>query len=122
MSLTFFLRKNYRVVSYDLQGHGLSTGKEPEILDFGGYKDIEAGIKIMWKKIRLSKCSYCPQYWGSDLYRFLQERAKFEKVIYLAPLVRPTNWYFILGASKIIPYFMENLKRKFKKILEMTII
>ncbi|MCT8137952.1 alpha/beta fold hydrolase [Anaerobacillus sp. CMMVII] len=35
--INYFLSLNYRVVSYDLEGHGLSNGNRGEIHDFDDY-------------------------------------------------------------------------------------
>ncbi|MCT8137953.1 alpha/beta hydrolase [Anaerobacillus sp. CMMVII] len=48
----------------------------------------------------------CTQY-------LLQYRGHFEKVIYLAPLVRAANWHYIVASSKVVPKFKQQLTRKF---------
>lgn len=115
--INHFLACQYRVISYDLEGHGLSSGKRAEIADFTDYvQDFQHVLTYckendFYPSIVLAHstgAAICTQY-------LLQTREQFEKVIYLAPLVRAANWYFLLACSKVVPLFTHNLKRKFRQ-------
>lgn len=114
--INHFLSKGWCVLSYDLAGHGLSSGKRAEINDFTDY------VNTLKKVLSYSKDNKCypsvvlAHSTGTAIctHFLLQSQQKFEKVIYLAPLVRASKWWSILAASKFVPFFTKRLKRKFK--------
>ncbi|OIJ18955.1 hypothetical protein BKP45_14605 [Anaerobacillus alkalidiazotrophicus] len=114
--INFFLKKHWRVISYDLQGHGLSSGNRGEISDFIQYVETLKKVLTYCQQSQYKINSVIAHSTGAAIisYFLLQSKASFEKVIFLAPLVRPTKWRFILAASKIVPYFKSKLNRKFK--------
>ncbi|OIJ11180.1 hypothetical protein BKP37_16110 [Anaerobacillus alkalilacustris] len=114
--INFFLKKQWRVISYDLQGHGLSSGNRGEISDFIQYVETLKKVLTYCQQSQYKINSVIAHSTGAAIisYFLLQSKASFEKVIFLAPLVRPTKWRFILAASKIVPYFKSKLNRKFK--------
>ncbi len=114
--INHFLRKGWRVVSYDLDGHGLSSGERAEIEDFTEYVHTLQKVLFHCKENGYYPRTIIAHSTGAAVctHFLLQFKEKFEDVIFLAPLVRPTNWRTILIASKVVPIFTEKLKRKFK--------
>lgn len=115
--INHFLSLDYRVVGYDLEGHGLSNGSRGEIHDFDDYVQVFRKVIAFCEEsdffpniiiAHSTGAAICTQY-------ILQYRGRFEKVIYLAPLVRSANWLYILASSKVVPYFRQKLTRKFAK-------
>lgn len=115
--INHFLSIGYRVVGYDLEGHGLSTGNRGEIQDFNDYVQMFRKILSYCKERNFEPsiliahstgAAICTQY-------LLQYRGQFEKIIYLAPLVRVVNWYYVLASSKIVPKFKRELTRNFSE-------
>lgn len=115
--INYFLSLDYRVVSYDLEGHGLSSGARGEIHDFEDYVQSfrkvlafseERGFYPNMVIAHSTGAAICTQF-------LLQYRGRFEKVIFLAPLVRAANWLYILVSSKVVPKFKKQLTRKFVK-------
>jgi alpha-beta hydrolase superfamily lysophospholipase len=115
--INYFLSSNYRVIGYDLEGHGLSKGNRGEIHDFNDYVQTFQKVITFCKErdvypnkviAHSTGAAICTQY-------LLQCRGRFEKVIYLAPLVRAANWYYILACSKVVPFLKQKLTRTFAK-------
>ncbi|RXI97832.1 alpha/beta hydrolase [Anaerobacillus alkaliphilus] len=113
--INHFLACGYRVIGYDLEGHGLSAGKRGEIQSFNDYVQAFRGVLSFCKQkdyypniviAHSTGAAICTQY-------LLQYRDNFEKVIYLAPLVRAANWYYVVASSKVVPKFKQELTRKF---------
>lgn len=113
--INHFLHLNYRVIGYDLEGHGLSSGERGVIGDFSEYVTTlqmvlrYCEISMFWPNIVIGHST------GAAIITeyLLKARGRFEKIIYLAPLVRVANWHYTLSASKIVPKFKRSLVRKF---------
>lgn len=115
--INFFLAKDWRVISYDLQGHGLSTGNRGEIKDFQEYVQMFQSVLVFCEEQGVFPNSVVAHSTGAAICTdFLLEKSQspFEKVIYLAPLVRTSNWQFIITGAKIIPFFIRKLTRRFR--------
>lgn len=112
-----FLSIGWRVISYDLYGHGLSTGPRAEINDFENYVKTLQAVLNFCKNANYYPHTVIAHSTGAAIctHFLLQSKCKFEKVIFLAPLVRPMEWSKILVASKFVPRFTNKLKRKFKE-------
>lgn len=101
------LEQNLVVVTYDLPGHGLSSGQRMAIDDFSEYtkgfhtflENIQPNLPEPYYFIGHSTgCAIAFDY----LSHYPQH--KFEQIIFLAPLVRHVHWHI----SKI-PYFFGRL-------------
>ncbi|KAF0811116.1 hypothetical protein A167_00148 [Alcanivorax sp. S71-1-4] len=114
------LELNYAVLAYDLPGHGLSSGPRAAIEDFLVYRDV------------LSQClaheqNHFPRPWhamaqstgGAIIMDYLVsgggggEPAPFEKVILLAPLVRPMAWRSGKLLHSLVSPFRDYIRRVF---------
>ena len=114
------LLRNYAVLAYDLPGHGLSSGPRAAIDDFVIYREV------------LSQClahkqNHFPKPWhviaqstgGAIIIDYALHSATnsdvfpFEKVILLAPLVRPAKWRAGALMHSLVSPFRDHVKRVF---------
>lgn len=114
------LKRGFAVLAYDLPGHGLSSGPRAAIEDFRIYREVL--IQCLEKK-----ANHFPKPWhvvaqstgGAIIIDLALYGARigaefpFEKVILLAPLVRPAGWR--LGSLKhaLISPFTDSVRRVF---------
>lgn len=116
------LELDYAVLAYDQPGHGLSSGPRAVIEDFLVYRDVlhsclenkANAFPRPWHVIAQSTgaaivMDYLVQG-GDD-----NESSPFEKVILLAPLVRPAAWRKIRMTHWLIAPFREYLARNFSR-------
>ena len=115
------LRRNYAVLAYDLPGHGLSSGPRAAIEDFQIYREV------------LTQClarkeNHFPKPWhviaqstgGAIVIDYALHRTPgssgfpFEKVILLAPLVRPAKWRAGALMHSLVSPFKDNVRRVFR--------
>ncbi len=118
--IRYLLAKNYAIVAIDLPGHGLSSGERISIDSFNRYVGIFA--ELLERSI-----SHLPKPWtgvgqstgGAILMNYLldaslhRQQNLLQRVVVLAPLVRPVQWW----ARKMIYLarraFKSGLKRRF---------
>ncbi len=113
------LELGYAVLAYDLPGHGLSSGPEAVIEDFRVYRDVlEQCLELA--------ANHFPHPWhviaqstgGAIIMDYLVSRGDgddnpFDKVILLAPLVRPFKWSTGRWLHSLISPFSDSIKRVF---------
>ena len=115
------LELNYAVLAYDLPGHGLSSGPQAAIDDFAIYREVLS-------QCLANKANSFPKPWhvvaqstgGAIVMDYAlhmrpgAEPFPFEKMILLAPLVRPANWRYGAMLHRVIKPFREYVKRSFR--------
>lgn len=115
------LELNYAVLAYDLPGHGLSSGPQAAIDDFAIYREVLS-------QCLANKTNSFPKPWhvvaqstgGAIVMDYAlhmrpgAEPFPFEKMILLAPLVRPANWRYGAMLHSVIKPFREYVKRSFR--------
>lgn len=118
--IAHLVSRNYAVLAYDLPGHGLSSGPRAAIDDFLVYREV------------LTQClarkeNHFPKPWhvvaqstgGAIILDYALHVAPgadvfpFEKVILLAPLVRPAKWRTGALMHSIVSPFRDYVKRVF---------
>lgn len=115
--IEYLLDLDYAVVAYDLPGHGLSSGEQASIDDFYIYQQVleqclankTNGFPTPWHTISQSTG-------GAIIMEYLlrqEERQPFEKIILLAPLVRPKGWRTAQWLHSAISPFRATIKRAF---------
>ena len=111
------LDRNLAVAVYDLPGHGLSSGARTSVNDFSEY------VAVLEDFIRL--CQDLPRPWhlishstGSAItleYLFIaREHQVFDKIIFLAPLVRFAHWKLARLAYHLTKPFVKTVPRKIR--------
>lgn len=91
----FLLDQGLTVISFDLPGHGLSSGERASIGSFDEYIEVLADVMGHYR-------SGMPGPWylmgqslgGAIAMEYLARNAEhgFREVVLLAPLIRPANW------------------------------
>ncbi len=111
------LAQDYAVVAFDLPGHGLSSGSPAVIDDFTKY---QLALRTV-----LEICQSLPQPWhaigqstgGAVLIDYLLKTPVntevLDKVVLLAPLVRPRGWNMVNTLHFLLSPFRTAWKRKF---------
>lgn len=110
--IEYLLQQSYAVISYDLPGHGLTTGDLVAIPDFHRYQ-------VVFKTVIEYVASDLPQPWhlvgqstGAAIIidylasHHFQDECPFQKFVLLAPLIRPRNW----GLNKKLHALMSLIK------------
>ncbi len=91
----YFLNLNYKIITVDLPGHGLSDGKRTSIDDFSTYADM-----VYWTYFQMQKEGLgLPIYFighstgCAAILEFIYSYKIYpEKIIFVAPLVRIIFW------------------------------
>ncbi|MFQ3200525.1 MAG: alpha-beta hydrolase superfamily lysophospholipase [Zhongshania sp.] len=115
--INYFLKHGYSVVAYDLPGHGLSTGERAAIDDFMSYRQVlndafrvVADFGLPARRVGLAQSTGCAVLMSHLLSG---GEGDFDRVVLLAPLLRPTKWGWGRPAHALLKYFIHSLPRKF---------
>jgi len=109
--IRFLLQSGYAVVIYDMPGHGLSSGQPAAIQSFEQYQDAMNSCLAVCKGHIMGPYHCVGQSTGGAVLidRLIKEgedKATFDKVVLLAPLIRPKGWESIgLIHTAIKPFF-----------------
>jgi lysophospholipase len=118
--IRFLLQSGYAVVIYDMPGHGLSSGSPAAIQSFEQYQDAMNSCLAICKG-HLTQPYHCVgQSTGGAVLidRLIKkgvENTTFDKVVLLAPLVRPKGWGSIGVIHSAIKPFFKIWHRPFSK-------
>ena len=117
--IRFLLQSNYAVVIYDMPGHGLSSGKPTAIQSFEQYQDAIDSCLATCKGHVAHPYHCVGQSTGAAVLidRLMHQGQKggetFDKVVLLAPLVRPKGWESIGHIHTAIKPFFKIWHRSF---------
>lgn len=114
------LAQGFSVFSYDLPGHGLSTGDRAGIQSFRQYDEVFcAALDWVQKELPSPLVLMGQSTGGAIIINYLlsrgidQTNSPFANIFLMSPLVRPVDW----KAAKIFYYlarpFIKQLKREF---------
>jgi alpha-beta hydrolase superfamily lysophospholipase len=112
------LGMGFAVLSFDLPGHGLSSGTRASIGDFAEYQTVLQGVLAEAAALQL------PQPWhlcgqstgGAILIDYLltgAPAADIGETILLAPLVRPRAWAWSQLSYRVMRHFVSEIPRRF---------
>jgi lysophospholipase len=111
------LSRGFCVAVYDLPGHGLSSGEPGAINDFSEYvKALEDFVALCspW----LPRPYYLAGHstGGAIAFEYLQQKKEeiFERVVFLAPLVRNANWRLSKFGIAVGRLFRKTIPRKYR--------
>ena len=118
--LSCLLAKGWRVVLWDLPGHGLSSGPRAEIEDFDDYQHCLAHLQETLQTLGMA-----PEPWlgvGQSTGAVIlatdaltrREAAHWAGIVLLAPLVRPWRWSQASWLHLIASPFVKELPRKYR--------
>lgn len=106
------LQCGYNVAIFDLPGHGLSSGRVASISSFDLY------VQILQKFISITENDLqSPFYFAghstgcSIAYQFVASDPFFEKVLFIAPLIRPKHYLLIKHVCPILKNRVSRLPR-----------
>ncbi len=112
------LSKGFSVVIYDMPGHGLSSGKPTAIASFDDYQLVlESVVDSLTGKLAQPFSAIGQSTGGAVLIHRASaqpnDRPLFDKLILLAPLVRPEGWRGIKLVHSLVAPFAEVWRRSF---------
>ena len=118
--LSCLLAKGWRVVLWDLPGHGLSSGPRAEIEDFDDYQHCLAHLQETLQTLGMA-----PEPWlgvGQSTGAAIlatdaltrRDTAGWAGIVLLAPLVRPWSWSQASWLHLIASPFVKELPRKYR--------
>ena len=117
--IRYFLGRDFRVFTYDQQGHGLSTGRRATIDTFDRYAD-DLGAFVSAHADALAKpCWLVGQSMGASVILELLDTREagqtetFERIVLLAPLVRPASWLLSRVTYAVGRHVVDEVQRKF---------
>lgn len=112
--IRFGLQRGYTVVAFDLPGHGLSAGDRVSIEDFSDYRRALEDILSACRCLPGSRRVIAQSTGGAAVLDYLiQGGSDIERVVMLAPLVRPRGWFWVLPAHVVLHRFKDSVRRKF---------
>lgn len=115
----FLLDRKYRVITYDLQGHGLSEGETATIEKFEDYlENLQYLIEEMKSKGLKTPYYLIAHSTGAAIgihYLLLTKKSTFHKVILLAPLIRSNFWELSKFGYQVLSPFTNEIKRVYAR-------
>ncbi|WP_096201781.1 alpha/beta hydrolase [Bacillus sp. FJAT-45350] len=111
--INYLTERQYHVISYDMPGHGLSSGERASIEDFSEYSNT---LKIICEKYLASTTQ--PAYvvahstsGGIVLQNASELSETIEKIVLVAPLVRCHCWRIAKMGISLLKPFIHEVKR-----------
>lgn len=114
------LVKGWRVVLWDLPGHGLSSGGRAQIEDFDDYQHCLTHLQTTLKGLGMAPAPWLGvgQSTGGAILATdaltRREAAGWSGLVLLAPLVRPWGWSQTSWLHLIASPFLKELPRKYR--------
>lgn len=115
------VKSNWDVFTFDLKGHGLSSGETLGIHSFNQY------VKHLQCLLDYYSCEFSGpvvfmgQSMGSSILLTLLQHATdkqkaawaYKGAVFLAPLIRPTDYYWIRNVHRLTHWWLSRVKRRF---------
>jgi alpha-beta hydrolase superfamily lysophospholipase len=120
--IRFLLDRNLAVLGFDLPGHGLSSGAPATIETFDHYVDaLDACVTLLadrlptpWHVIGQSTGAAVAMQWLLA-NNHTRDSSPFEKIVLLAPLVRPYGWSISRFVYLVLRRFISERPRVFAR-------
>jgi alpha-beta hydrolase superfamily lysophospholipase len=118
-TIRFFVDQEYHVLTFDLPGHGLSTGERAAIADFSFY--VECIRKVVQRHLSLANL---PVYIvahstgaAAAIDYLLNDKGAslIQKSVLVCPLIRSYRWNATTLGLKVLKLFVRRVKRAFRK-------
>lgn len=109
-----FLGLGYAVLTIDLPGHGLSTGKQADISDFSDYTDtFQAVTEFAQNQVPHPLLAVGHSTGAAGVWSYLLRTPQhpFQAVVLAAPLVRSHLWELSLAGFTLGKGFLDELPR-----------
>ena len=118
--IEYCLRRGYNVLIWDLPGHGLSSGPQARIGSFEDYTEVLTKVlghfadqlPRPWHAIGQSTGAAVLMSWAFRNFRSAAE-CPFDRMVLLAPLVRPAGWHWVKVAYALLRPIKESIQRDF---------
>ncbi len=110
------IQHNFSILAFDLPGHGLSSGKKVCINHFDEYRAVFDGLLKHVQQYISGPWHVLGQSTGGAIvmdYLLATRSERFDKVILLAPLVRPMGWRWLQAKLIVGRHFLDSVKRHF---------
>jgi lysophospholipase len=110
------IKNRFSVVAFDLPGHGLSDGQAASIDCFSEYRNVFARLLERFESIADKPWHVIGQSTGGAIvmdYLLRHSEQPFDKVMLLAPLVRPVNWLWVRARLILGRHLFTSVKRHF---------
>ena len=117
--IRYLLGRGLRVLAYDQQGHGLSTGRRATIDSFDRYTDGLHAFVDAQADALVEPCWLIGQSMGASVIlelldtRLTGRAEAFERIVLLAPLVRPASWPLSRVSFAVARHVVDEVPRKF---------
>ena len=118
----YLLHRGCSVVAFDLPGHGLSEAEPLHVDSFGDYSLVFRHVLAYAQKNIGGPLNLFAQSMGAAIsmdyilsQQFDFDRDPFDKVVLLAPLVRPVQWSKISISHRLLSPFLKSVPRHFNQ-------
>lgn len=115
--ISFLTEQGFRVIVYDLQGHGLSGGKKASVQQFNYYgKTLQKVIDHMTNQLPPPYHVIGHSTGGAIIINYILKKKRhiFSTVITAAPLIRSKHWKLTKAGFYLLNPFVNGVIRKFR--------
>ncbi|MGV6807051.1 MAG: alpha/beta hydrolase [bacterium] len=115
----YLLEKNYAVVGLDLPGHGLSSGENVSIESFHHYVQVVSHLLDNIRNFPAPFHGVGQSTGGAILMNylllsgFLFQPILLDRVVLLAPLIKPVKWLRAIIGQRLLKRFRTHVPRRF---------
>lgn len=117
----FLLAQGFSVFSYDMPGHGLSSGDSADIKSFAHYQSVLTRcLRLVKDDVKLPLLAVAQSTGAAVLidyyltFRHDQRDGAFRSVVMLAPLIRPLEWSRVKLIHSLLRPFFKTWKRAYR--------
>ena len=117
--IKYLVESGFAVAVYDLPGHGLSSGQPTAINDFSQYSDSLSDFMKIVKSYLYGPYHTIGHSTGAAIVMdclFSRRSDSFDKIIFVAPLVRSELWFLSKLGYTIYWPFEKNIFRIFRNV------